>query len=80
MMKDAFDSIHRFINSTQDTELGKGLGLPIADSMFMYCERPTGLSYFEGLTDVPSKESGYIKDAIKEKWIDSPLNFQHAWL
>lgn len=69
--REAFEAIHQFINTTDDTKLGKGLGLPIADSMFMYCERPGVLSYFEGISDKPSQDSSFLKDAIREGWIDS---------
>ena len=69
--REVFEAIHQFINTTDYTEFGKGLGLPIADSMFMYCERPGVLSYFEGISDRPSQESSFLKDVIREGWIDS---------
>jgi hypothetical protein len=69
--RDAFETIHQFINTTDNTKLGKGLGLPIADSMFMYCERPGVLSYFEGISGRPGRDSGFLRDAIREGWIDS---------
>jgi hypothetical protein len=67
----AFETIHHFINTTDTMNLGKGLGLPIADSMFMFGERPGVLSYFEGVTDKPSQDSGFLKDAVARGWIDS---------
>ena len=45
--------------------------MPIADSMFMYCERPRGLSYFRGVSGTPGKDSGFLIDAVREGWIDS---------
>ena len=71
MTREAFETIHQFVNTTDNTGLGKGLGLPIADSMFMYCERPGVLSYFEGVSGNPSGDSGFLKDAVEEGWIDS---------
>jgi len=71
MTREAFETIHQFVNTTDDTVLGKGLGLPIADSVFMYCERPGVLSYFEGVSGNPSGDSGFLKDAVEEGWIDS---------
>jgi hypothetical protein len=67
----AFDAIHRFINTTGSTHLGEGLGLPIADSVFMYGERPGVLSYFQGTSGNLSRESGLLREAIQEGWIDS---------
>lgn len=69
--REAFQAIHRFINTTDDSKLGKGLGLPIADSMFLYCEQPGILSYFEGISSNLSKDSSFLTDAVKEGWIDS---------
>jgi len=71
MTREAFETIHQFVNTTDNTGLGKGLGLPIADSMFMYCERPGVLSYFEGVSGNPSGDSGFLKDAVEQGWIDS---------
>ncbi len=69
--REAFEVIHQFINTTDDTRLGKGLGLPIADTMFMYSERPEGLSYFKGTSGIPGKHSGFLREAVKRGWIDS---------
>jgi len=69
--KEALEAIHQFINTTDNTGFGKGLGLPIADSIFMYCERPGVLSYFDGISTNLSKDSSFLKDAVKEGWIDS---------
>lgn len=71
MSREAFETIHQFINTDFDTKLGKGLKLPIADSMFMYSERPGVLSYFDGLSGRPGRESSFLVDSIKEGWIDS---------
>ena len=71
MNRESFDSIHRFINTTNESRLGKGLGLPIADTMFMYCQRPGGLSYFDGVSNKLSRDSSFLIDAVKEGWIDS---------
>jgi hypothetical protein len=71
MTREAFEAIHQFLNTACVSRLGKGLDLPIADSMFMYCERPGGLSFFRGLSDVAGEDSGFLADAVKNGWIDS---------
>ena len=69
--RETFEAIHQFINTTDNTRLGKGLGLPIADSMFVYTERPGGLSYFKDLSGTPGRDSDFLKDVVKEGWVDS---------
>ncbi|HUT70501.1 MAG TPA: hypothetical protein VMW89_07460 [Desulfatiglandales bacterium] len=39
--------------------------------MFMYAERTGVLSYFQGASGNPSKESGFLREAVQEGWIDS---------
>lgn len=69
--RDAFETIHQFINTTDDTKLGRGLGLPVGDTIFMYCERPRGLSFFHATTAMRSNDSGFLTEAAMEGWIDS---------
>ncbi|MEE9611230.1 MAG: hypothetical protein V3W19_08260, partial [Desulfatiglandales bacterium] len=69
--REAFETIHQFINTTDDTGIGKGLGLRVADTMFMYCQRPEGLCFFKGDSAIPGEHSGFLKEAVREGWIDS---------
>ena len=69
--REAFETIHQYLNTSSDSRLGRGLGLPIADSMFMFCERPGGLSYFRGLSGVPGDHSVFLMEAVRNGWIDS---------
>ena len=69
--RESFEITHRFINTTDNTKIGRGLGLRIADSMFMYAERPGVLSYFQGTSGNPSRESGFLREALQEGCIDS---------
>ncbi|MCL6443266.1 MAG: hypothetical protein K6T83_07405 [Alicyclobacillus sp.] len=78
-----FNLIHRFLNTTETTPMGKGLGLDISDSLFMYNGSNllsdvdyTGapisreLTYFRGLTQ--ERYAGDILDAyIHAGWIDT---------
>jgi hypothetical protein len=78
-----FNLVHEFINTTQMTPLGRGLGLDFADSFFMYNgtnepgyvdinHEPMSdeLSYFKGVTDQPYAAS-VINHYIHVGWIDT---------
>ncbi|GMA59652.1 hypothetical protein GCM10025859_00920 [Alicyclobacillus fastidiosus] len=78
-----FNLVHEFINTTQMTPLGKGLGLDFSDSFFMYNgdnepgyvdinHEPMSdeLSYFKGVSDQPYAAS-VINRYIHDGWIDT---------
>ncbi|KRW91583.1 hypothetical protein SD51_07950 [Alicyclobacillus tengchongensis] len=78
-----FNLVHEFINTTQMTPLGRGLGLDFADSFFMYNgnnepgyvdinHEPMAdeLSYFKGVSDKPYAAS-IINHYIHVGWIDT---------
>ncbi|GMA66130.1 hypothetical protein [Alicyclobacillus fastidiosus] len=78
-----FNLVHEFINTTQMTPLGKGLGLDFADSLFMYNgNREPGyvdvnnepmsdeLSYFKGVSDQPYA-TNVLNHYIHVGWIDT---------
>lgn len=78
-----FNLVHEFINTTQSTPLGKGLGLDFADSVFMYNgnnepgyvdinHEPMSdeLSYFQGVSNRPYAAS-VINQYIQDGWIDT---------
>lgn len=69
--KESFQTIHEFINTTEQSKFGKGLGLPIADSLFMYGQRRGSLAYFNDVHGVPGEDSEFLIDAVKEGWIDT---------
>ena len=69
--KESFEAIHHYLNTTGQTPMGEGLGLPISDSVFMYSERPNGLSYFSDLKGRFSRARGILLEAMKEGWIDT---------
>jgi hypothetical protein len=82
-----FNLIHEFINTTQETPLGKGLGLDFADSFFMYNGSNVPLSIDYGHTPI-DKEFTYFKGVtnqiyggkiidkyIHDGWIDTIHSF-----
>jgi hypothetical protein len=74
-----FDEIHRFLNTTEMTTMGPGLGLDIADSMWMYDIAdvypsdgfPSSMSYWKGITPGTIKDAERILQYIGKGWIDS---------
>jgi len=70
---DNFISIHKFLNTNQDTEMGEGLELPIGDSFWMY-DRPnltnSAFSYFKNLKSEKSKAAPIIRDFIRAGILD----------
>lgn len=78
-----FNLIHEFINTTQMTPMGKGLGLDFADSMFLYngsnlpgpidyhnMPLAQELTYFRGVSDKPF-EGAILNRYIHGGWIDT---------
>ena len=75
---DAFREIHRFLNTDADTSLGKGLGLDIANSLWVYKGKPSSnvfrdnLGYFDGYSwDSPSVYGNEILEYARQGWIDT---------
>ncbi len=68
-----FLTIHKFLNSTQPTELGDGLGLQISDSFWMY-DKPgiseSAFSYFADLSGRESEQAPVIRELIKAGILD----------
>jgi len=68
-----FLHIHHFLNSTEGTLLGPGLGLPIGDSFWMYDEPDapeSAFAYFNGLTHEPSKYAPLMRDFMAAGILD----------
>lgn len=74
-----FDEIHRFLNTTEITNMGPGLGLDIADSMWMYDisdvyphgDIPPSMSYWKGIKPGAIKNAARIREYVQNGWIDS---------
>ncbi len=70
---DNFITIHKFLNTDQDTKIGAGLGLPIGDSFWMY-DRPNltnaAFSYFENLKGRESEAAPIIREFIRAGILD----------
>lgn len=78
-----FNLIHQFLNTTEETPLGKGLGLDVSDSFFMYngsdikawtdihhVPLSEQLTYFRGLSTVPYG-AAILHHYIHCGWIDT---------
>jgi hypothetical protein len=68
-----FLTIHKFLNSNQNTALGQGLSLPIGDSFWMYDKAGnanSAFSYFKDFEGGESKNSSVIRDLISAGIID----------
>ena len=62
-----------FINTTNNTALGSGLGLEVTNSIFFYTAHPYSFSYFSS-AEVKSKKSLFsrrIDEYLQSGWIDT---------
>ena len=73
MTEESFRFVHRFLNTTRDTPIGPGLGLPISDSFFLFSspDNPNRFTFFEDLSDKPSPRVGLLKDCAAAGLIDT---------
>ncbi len=73
MTEESFRFIHRFLNTTKDTPIGPGLGLPISDSFFLFSspDNPNRFTFLEDLSDKPSPRSGLLRDCVVAGLIDT---------
>jgi hypothetical protein len=67
-----FLEIQRFLNTKEKTSMGRGIGLEIGNSFWMYSTAAKDqFTYFKGLTSEPSDSAPIIKDFIKTGHIDA---------
>lgn len=79
-----FNEVHEFLDTTNETPMGKGLGLDISDSFFLYngsnLDLPidyTGatvsneMTMFQGTTALPSEYAPILLHYIRHGWIDT---------
>lgn len=79
-----FEDYHRFLNTKETTRFGTGLGLDIADSMFMYMGNNLNLkadreghgsdyvmTYFSGVDAKKENKASVIRYYYNSGWIDS---------
>ena len=69
-----FRLFHRFLNTTQETPKGKGLGLEIGDTFWFYDELGR-FSYFDKYSNRPSDQAPVIRDYYASGYIDC----LHTW-
>ncbi len=75
-----FEKMHRFLNTTSETEYGTGLGLDISDSFFVYNATDlyingNFMTYCEGTDPDRIKDGDIIKKYYQCGWIDSIHTF-----
>ncbi len=73
---ESFESMHRFLNTYEETEYGKGLGLDIGDSFFIFngsnYDNATDLmTYCAGTDPASLRNAELIKKYYDCGWIDS---------
>jgi len=67
-----FINIQSFLNTNEYTPLGKGLGLEIGNSFWMYSINPKNkFTYFKGITNKPSDSAAIIISLIKSGYLDT---------
>ncbi len=67
----AFWDIHRFLNTTETTAMGPGLGLQVTDSLFMYsADQKRSYSYFQGTSATPSAHAPWLRELMQLGCID----------
>lgn len=68
-----FEELMKFLNSTENTALGNGLGLSVSSSFFFYATNNTTFGYLDG-TDPslpPGKHSRRLNDYLSAGYIDT---------
>lgn len=71
--QEILDWLITYLNTTENTPLGRGLGLEFAASLFFYSDNPCHTSMYEGLS-ADSKDTQYahkLREYIKEGLIDT---------
>jgi SAM-dependent methyltransferase len=75
-----FREVHRFLNTHEETSMGPGVGLDVADTFWLFHPRSTSrdpanrvMSYFGGLEvgAAPSDDAEEIAHYVRSGWIDS---------
>ena len=55
-----FLTIHKFLNSNQNTVIGRGLSLPVGDAFWMYDQRANTSAAFSYFSDLNGTKSNYV--------------------
>jgi len=65
-----FTAVHRLLNGNDETEFGPGLGLEIADSLFVWSHNPSVLSLLDE-QDQPTPHAPVLAGLARLGWLDS---------
>src|SRR5215471_430434 len=73
MTGESFRLFHHYLNTDQETPLGRGLNMPIGDSFFLFSspQSPNKLTFFDGLSDRLSPDAGLLRDCAQAGLIDT---------
>jgi hypothetical protein len=77
MTEESFRLLHRYLNTTRDSALGRGLGLPVADSFFLFSspDSRNAFTLFEGLSDRFSSRAPFMLECARAGVIDTLHTF-----
>lgn len=65
-----FTAVHRLLNSQEESEFGPGLGLEIADSLYVWSNKPNVLGLLD-YNDEPTHQAEALAGLCQRGWIDS---------
>lgn len=74
---EVFDELMRFLNTSDSTLLGQGIGTEVTSSLFFFSAYPNTFAYFRG-TEQPFRRGKYaerIKEYLGSGWIDTNHSF-----
>jgi hypothetical protein len=66
-----FDELMRYLNTDDNTILGKGLKIPVSSSCFFYTRDPSGFSYFKNDTFTKSSCASRMEHYLKFGYFDA---------
>jgi len=76
--RETFRAVHQFLNTKENTSMGQGVGLEIADSFFMYSTMKDEMTYYIVYSNGEierSNDAGFIEAYLRAGYIDSMHSF-----
>ncbi len=67
---DTFLTLHKFLNTCEQTEIGEGLGLDIGDTFWLFSANTHDVALFDGLTSKLSPSASIVVDFIRAGYLD----------
>jgi hypothetical protein len=68
-----FDELMKYLNTSEKTAFGEGLGLEVTSSVFFFSEKPYNFSYFDSLqvTSNHTLHASKLRDYLSSSYIDT---------